>query len=197
MFKRFLAKSPPLTLLLAFLLIASACGQSTQPPTATMAPPPTAEPTSTPMPTATSTPTSTPKQTAMPEPTAITSPEANLGEEASIDPLEIGDPDRGRDIVWTGGGVMREGCGPACHSFDGIDMLDYNGDPAAPSLLGISTRAGTRVNGMSAVDYIRQSIIDPEAYIVEGYGYHRMPVGFEYVLSEKDINNLIAFLLTQ
>lgn len=196
MFYRFLAEFKHMALVLAILLIVSACGQSSQAPTPTLVPPPTAEPTSTPVPTTTSIPTSTPVPTAVPEPTAITPSESNLGGEASIDPLEIGDPDRGRDIVWTGGGIMRVGC-VDCHTMDGIDIVDFNGDPAAPSLLGISTRAGTRVAGMSAVDYIRQSIIDPEAYIVEGYGYHRMPVGLEYVLSEKDINDLIAFLLTQ
>lgn len=196
MFTKFLAKYRPIVLLLAFLLFVSACGQSSQAPTPTMAPPPTAEPTSTPVPTATSIPTSTPQPTSLPEPTAIAPAEATLGGDASMDPLEIGDPDRGRDIFETGGGFMRSGC-VECHSMDGIDRLNFNGDPIAPSLLGISMWAGTRVAEMSAVDYIRQSILDPEAYIVEGY-VANMPVGFfEYVLSEKDINDVIAFLLTQ
>ncbi len=47
---------------------------------------------------------------------------------------------------------------------------------------------------LSAVEYLRQSIMDPGAYLVEGFE-DKMPdiTG----LSEEDIDDLVAFLLTQ
>jgi len=49
---------------------------------------------------------------------------------------------------------------------------------------------------MSAEVYLRESIVDPSAYIVEGYSDY-MPKGFKFLLSEEDIDNLVAFLRTQ
>jgi len=40
---------------------------------------------------------------------------------------------------------------------------------SGPSFQGISKRAGDRVPGLSAVEYLRQSIVDPSAYMVEGF----------------------------
>ena len=65
-----------------------------------------------------------------------------------------------------------------------------------PSFQGISERAGDRVPGMSAVDYLRQSIVDPSAYLVEGFD-DNMAKSFRILISEEDIDNLVAFLLTQ
>jgi hypothetical protein len=36
-------------------------------------------------------------------------------------------------------------------------------------MLGISERAGTRLAGLAAVEYLRQSILEPSAYVVEGF----------------------------
>ena len=51
--------------------------------------------------------------------------------------------------------------------------------------------------GLSAEEYLRESIVDPAAYIVEGYSDGTMPKGFRFLLSEEDIDSLVAFLLTQ
>ena len=66
----------------------------------------------------------------------------------------------------------------------------------APTWQGISGRAGDRVPGLSAEEYLQGSIVDPAAYIVEGYS-DTMPKGFKLLLSEEDIDSLVAFLLTQ
>ncbi len=55
---------------------------------------------------------------------------------------------------------------------------------------------GDRVLGLSAVEYLRQSIADPSAYAVEGFG-DNMPKSFVILLSEEDIDGPIAFLLRQ
>ncbi len=67
---------------------------------------------------------------------------------------------------------------------------------SGPSFQGISKRAGDRVPGLSAVEYLRQSIVDPSAYVVEGF-VDIMPISIGFLLSEEDIDNLVAFLLTQ
>jgi hypothetical protein len=70
------------------------------------------------------------------------------------------------------------------------------GPDIAPTWQGISGIAGDRVPGLSAEEYLRESIVDPAAYIVEGYS-DIMPKGFKFLLSEEDIDSLVAFLLTQ
>ena len=69
--------------------------------------------------------------------------------------------------------------------------------PGAPTWQGISGRAGDRVPGLSAEEYLRESILDPAAYIVEGYLADSMAKGYRFLLSEEDIDGLVAFLLTQ
>jgi hypothetical protein len=50
---------------------------------------------------------------------------------------------------------------------------------------------------MSDVDYLRESIVDPSAFRVDGEWSFAMPHQYPDLLSEDQINNLIAFLLTQ
>ncbi len=105
----------------------------------------------------------------------------------------VGDPERGGQIWEDGGGVIVPGCSQ-CHSLDGSE--ETLGFYTAPSWQGVSGRAGDRVPGLSAEEYLRESIADPSAYIVEGYS-DIMQKGYRFLLSEEDIDNLVAFLLTQ
>jgi hypothetical protein len=54
--------------------------------------------------------------------------------------------------------------------------------------------AQTRVAGMAAADYVVQSIIDPGAFVVEGYS-NIMPAGFGTQFSAQEINSLAKFVL--
>ncbi len=110
---------------------------------------------------------------------------------ATTQAATAGDPERGREIWDTGGDVLSGPCSN-CHSLDGSVQLGGRG---APTWQGVSGRAGDRVPGLSAAEYLRESIVDPTAYIVEGY-LGRMQ-SFEFLLSEEDIDSLVAFLLTQ
>ncbi len=105
----------------------------------------------------------------------------------------VGDPERGRQIWDDGGGVISGECS-RCHSLDGSEST-FPGN-RAPTWQGVSGRAGDRVPGLSAEEYLRESIVDPAAYIVEGYSDF-MPKGYKILLSEEDIDNLVAFILTQ
>ena len=114
------------------------------------------------------------------------------GGQAGIDPQEIGDPERGRQIFENGG--AHENYKPQyycmrCHSLDGSEGY-------GPSLQGISKRAGDRVPVLSDVEYLRQSILEPDAYIIEGYS-GRMGRIHSLLLSEEEVDDLVSFLITQ
>ncbi|HMQ51437.1 MAG TPA: cytochrome c [Anaerolineae bacterium] len=81
------------------------------------------------------------------------------------------------------------GCA-TCHSLEPDVTL------VGPSLAGIADRAGSRVDGLSAEAYLRQSITAPNEFMVEGFAQNLMPLTFAADLSEEQINDLIAYLLT-
>lgn len=90
-------------------------------------------------------------------------------------------------------GAIREGVPPciACHSI-ASDRVRI-----CPSLRDIARIAGTRVPGMSAEAYIRQSIVDPNAYVVPGFSNELMPKIYGTILSPRDVDDLVAFLMTR
>ncbi|MCH8984917.1 MAG: hypothetical protein IH943_12620 [Acidobacteria bacterium] len=73
---------------------------------------------------------------------------------------------------------------------------DREAPTKAPGVIQFGMRAGDQVPGLSAEEYLRESIVDPAAYIVEGHSDF-LPKGYKILLSEEDIDNLVAFLLTQ
>ena len=77
-------------------------------------------------------------------------------------------------------------CG-SCHD---PDLL---GRRVGPPLDHIGTVAATRRLGMSAEDYIRQSILDPGAFVVPGYP-DVMPRDLGRDLSPTDLDALVAYL---
>jgi hypothetical protein len=62
----------------------------------------------------------------------------------------------------------------------------------APDLEGLSARASDRVAGLTAEDYIRQSVLDPQAFIVDGYTNIQMPT---LPLNTAELDALVEFLL--
>jgi len=65
-----------------------------------------------------------------------------------------------------------------------------------PGLAGYSTVAATRVEGQSAEEYTYNAIVRPATHLVEGFG-NLMYTEYGTKLSEQDIADLMAFLLTQ
>ena len=57
---------------------------------------------------------------------------------------------------------------------------------------GLKDRAGDRVSGQSAYDYVYESIVEPQAYIVEGYP-PVMPAWAS--LGDETVNALVEYLL--
>lgn len=77
-----------------------------------------------------------------------------------------------------------------CHRVDSEDAL------VGPGLKGIATRAATRVEGETASEYLHHSIIDPEAYIVEGYPPGVMPRIYADILSAEEIDDIVNYMLS-
>lgn len=82
------------------------------------------------------------------------------------------------------------GCN-TCHSLDeGVVLV-------GPSHAGMGTRAATAVSGQSAEDYLRESITNPNAHVTEGYAQGVMYQNYGTDLTEQEINDLVAFLMSQ
>ena len=104
----------------------------------------------------------------------------------STPPAPSGDPAAGEQVFGSASPIT---CN-VCHSLDGASGL-------GPTLQGIAARAGSEVSGLNAEEYIRQSILDPNGFVVDGFQPGLMPANFAETLSSQDIDNLVAFLLTQ
>ena len=65
-----------------------------------------------------------------------------------------------------------------------------------PSLAGAAGRAGTRVSGKSAEEYLRESVLNPDAYTVDGFGAGVMPGALADEFSDQQLDDLVAYLLT-
>lgn len=69
------------------------------------------------------------------------------------------------------------------------------GFSVGPNLAGIAERAGMRVGGLTAEEYLRQSVLEPGRYIVSGYR-NMMYADYDSYLTDQNIQDLIAYLLT-
>lgn len=149
---------------LGVLLLAAGCAHP-------VFPTPTPRPTSTPRLVATNT-------VAAPTPTAV---QVHYVGELPGDPVE------GERLFHTfqpSAGTM---C-MACHRTDSDDRL------VGPGLKTVGIRAQTRVAGQSASQYLYTSIIDPAAYVVDGYP-NLMPKNWGRVFTEAQVADLIAYLI--
>lgn len=98
-----------------------------------------------------------------------------------------GDAARGKALFNKGVGDA-----PSCSSCHALAAGPF---AIGPALGGISKQAGTRVAGMDAEAYLRQSILDPKAYTVSGFR-PIMYADYATHLSAQDIADLIAYLST-
>lgn len=102
---------------------------------------------------------------------------------ADASPIEIG------KAVYTSSGCA------GCHGEPGGAGL------VGPNLGGLATRAATTVPGLSAEEYIHQSIVEPNAYVVPDCpngpcAPGLMPQTFGQTLSPAELDGLVQYLLT-
>ena len=76
----------------------------------------------------------------------------------------------------------------SCHSIKPNQVI------VGPSLAGLSLRAPYLVTGETSVEYIKNSIINPDAYVVDGFLPAIMYSHYEQVLSSEEIDALVAYL---
>ena len=97
-------------------------------------------------------------------------------------PVVIGDPAAGKVVFKTAG------CG-ACHTFTPAGTTGTVG----PNLDHLPAYAKAANQG-TLPEFVKTSIVDPSAYIAPGYP-NAMPPNFGTTLSQKQINDLVAFLV--
>jgi hypothetical protein len=94
------------------------------------------------------------------------------------------------DMVTVGRELMEgKGLCVTCHTFGKTGALRF------PDLEGIGARASTRVPGMSDIEYLAQSMYEPDAFIVPGFNpgmptINKPPIG----LTDQEILTVIAYL---
>jgi cytochrome c553 len=93
------------------------------------------------------------------------------------------------DPIARGRQVYRASGCASCHEGSLFNLFR----PVGPPLNEIGRVAAERRPGMSATDYIRQSITDPGAYVVPGYP-DSMPRGIARDMSPEDLAALVAYL---
>jgi nitric oxide reductase subunit C len=94
----------------------------------------------------------------------------------------------------------------SCHDLS----RPWPGGDVCPNLGNVATEAARIVRGRDyrgkardAAGYLRESIVDPNAYLVPGAAYRTadgqsvMPKDFARTLSPSDVDDLVAFLLTR
>jgi len=98
-----------------------------------------------------------------------------------VDSALVGNAGHGEELFTS------QGCA-GCHSTTTDEVV------VGPTLKNVADRADDTVPDQDAVEYLRQSITQPDAYVVPGFQPGVMPSFAN--LSETDINDLVAFLLT-
>jgi cytochrome c551/c552 len=85
--------------------------------------------------------------------------------------------------------TVANGC-IACHSLqEGVVMV-------GPSWHNLGATAATRVTGQSAAAYLYESIVSPNAHVVEGFQPNLMPPTYRDALTAPQLADIIAYLLS-
>jgi mono/diheme cytochrome c family protein len=105
-------------------------------------------------------------------------------------PLVVPTPERGSSEaqVTRGSQVFHKAGCAECHTVTG-----NRDDQTGPSLSRIAVTARTRVAGYSAEEYLRESILIPNAFVVPGYA---PSLGCGGVLTHEQLDDLVSYLLS-
>ncbi|HNB51141.1 MAG TPA: cytochrome c [Anaerolineales bacterium] len=76
-----------------------------------------------------------------------------------------------------------------CHSTSPDTVI------VGPSLAGVASRAGSRIEGMDAKTYIQTSVLKPNSFLVPGYQDSMIP-DIAKQLTGEDFDAVVAYLLT-
>ena len=87
---------------------------------------------------------------------------------------------------------LSTGC-TGCHSIQGVATTGQVG----PDLTSVSQVAGERVEGLSAREYLAQSLAEPQAFVVPGYEATTAGAMPDFDLTDDEISALVDFLLEE
>lgn len=114
-----------------------------------------------------------------------------VGEDITVE-LPAGDPEAGRQLS---SGAL--GCA-GCHELSNVGP-PWAGDGGP----GVGARAETRIEqgdytgqASTAEEYLIESVVLPEAYIVEGYESGIMPPGYGGRITAQELADLVAYMLS-
>lgn len=65
-----------------------------------------------------------------------------------------------------------------------------------PNLMDVATMAATNPQGLTPETFLRESIVNPNAYILPGYMPYTMPMSYQQQLGPEQIEALVAYMLT-
>lgn len=181
MLKQYVKNLSIFSLVLLLLLLISACGSSAEEESA-VAP---AEEVAT-----AAAPADTPVPTVMEEEEeATTETDDDDASEAETETEEdVPYSGRAPEDMWTSLACS------ACHQLD-QDHTESNRGPAGPHQGNLAERAAQIAPDQSAEEYVYTSIVDPSAYVVEGYVEGIMPSNYAEQMSEEEIRELARWLL--
>ena len=112
---------------------------------------------------------------------------------ACLDAAPTGDPERGKQLYDTPIKAERGELQPCskCHPVG----TGQNPTGVGINLSDIGNRAGNTVKGQSAADYLRTSIVDPDAHLAGGFQDGLMSREYKNLLTPQQIEDLVAYLL--
>jgi mono/diheme cytochrome c family protein len=124
-----------------------------------------------------------PAATPTPETPPTPTPLSLSAIQTALQALPAGDPERGQQVFTAAGCV-------ACHAV--VSDVKIVG----PSLQGVVTQVGTLRPGYTAEEYLYESIVAPNAYVVADFQPDIMPKVFLDTLPPQDLADIIAYLMT-
>jgi mono/diheme cytochrome c family protein len=103
--------------------------------------------------------------------------------------------DANTTLIAQGETIFRNGANgaPACIT---CHLLENGATGVGPSLIGMREAAGSRVTGLSAEEYVRQSILHPNDFVVEGYASGLMYQNYAGQLQADEVDALVAYVLS-
>lgn len=92
--------------------------------------------------------------------------------------------DNGQNIALANGCI-------GCHALDPAVQM------SGPTWHNVGDTAANRIPGTSPAQYIWESIVAPNSYVVAGYPSNVMPANYEEIISAEDLADMVAYLLAQ
>lgn len=104
-------------------------------------------------------------------------------------PAASADPARGK-VIFSAGHEQAPPCS-GCHSTVKVGR----GFAIGPNLSGVADRAATRIERLTAEEYLTHSILHPREFVVPGYR-DMMYANYAEAFSPQDVADIVAYLMT-